>query len=85
MLVVASYIVVSQYKFFIGKPFAVTWWAFAIVALAATMARWLAVSVLYGNIVDLQTVGVEYLLTVAIYPVVGWLMARAQMLFIKDA
>jgi rod shape-determining protein MreD len=85
MLVIASALVVGQYKFFNGKPFVVTWWAFAIVALAATGMRWLAVSVLYGDIVDLQTVGVEYLLTVALYPVVGWLMARAQMLFIKDA
>lgn len=85
MLVTASAIVVGQYKFFNGKPFVVTWWAFAIVGLAATGIRWLAVSVFYGDIVDLQTVGVEYLLTVALYPVVGWLLARAQMSLIKDA
>lgn len=85
MLLVASAIVVGQYKFFYGKPFVVTWWAFAIVALAATGIKWLAVSIVFGAIVDLHTIGIEYLLTVALYPLIGWLLARAQMIFIKDA
>lgn len=85
MLLVAAGIVVGQYKFFHGKPFVVSWWAFAIVALAAAGTKWLAVSVVFGAGVDLQTVAMEYLLTVVLYPVIGWLLARAQLLLIRDA
>lgn len=84
-LLVTAAIVIGQFKFFVGKPFVVIWWAFAVVAFAATGTRWLAVSLVYGDIVDLQTIGVEYLLTVALYPLLGWFLGRVQMLFIKDA
>ncbi|WP_245913465.1 rod shape-determining protein MreD [Caenispirillum bisanense] len=85
MLLITTSIVVSQYKFFNGKSFAVTWWAFALVGLIAAGTKWLAVSLIYGLSADLQTVAVEYLLTLALYPVLGWLLARAQLYLIKDA
>lgn len=85
LLLIATAIVVGQYKFFNGKSFAVTWWAFALVALIAMGCKWVAVSLLYGVAADLQTVTVEYLLTLALYPLLGWLMARAQLYLIKDA
>ncbi|GAA0583525.1 rod shape-determining protein MreD [Caenispirillum bisanense] len=84
-LLIATGLVVSQYKFFKNKSFAVTWWAFAVVAFLATGARWLAVSLIYGVGTDLQTVAVEYMLTLALYPVLGWVLARAQLYLIKDA
>lgn len=84
-LLIATGIVVSQYKFFNGKSFAVTWWAFALVGLLAAGAKWLAVALIYGVVADLQTVAVEYLLTLALYPALGWLLARAQIYLIKDA
>lgn len=77
-------LVISQYKFFNAKPFAVTWWAFILVAAGATLVKWLAVSAVHGTLVDGDAAFYAYLMTVATYPVVGWLLARAQIMFLRD-
>lgn len=75
----------SQRRFFLGKTFLVAWWAFAMVAGGAMAIAWLLVSGLYGQIVEPRAVFFEYLLTVALYPLLGWLLARTQVAVLKGA
>lgn len=69
VLVAAYWFVVSQQRFFKGKHFIVVWWGFAIAALMASVARWLLVSLLMGGLPAPWALAFEYLLTVALYPV----------------
>lgn len=77
-------VVMHQYRFFNARSFAVTWWAFGLVAAGAVLVQWLAVSVVYGTLVDASAAFYGYLMTVAIYPMVGWVLARVQIAFLKD-
>lgn len=69
VLVAAYWFVVSQQRFFKGKHFVVVWWGFAITALMAAVLRWLLVSALMGSLLAPWVLAFEYLLTVALYPV----------------
>lgn len=83
-LLLVQGLVVSQYKFFYGKAFAVTWWAFILVAGGAVLVKWLCVSAIYGDVLDGEAALMAYLMTVAFYPPVAWLLARTQMAFLRD-
>lgn len=69
VLVAVSWIVVSQQRFFKGKPFLVVWWGFAMVALLAAVARWGLISALFGLAVSPWAIAFELALTIALYPV----------------
>lgn len=84
VLLLTQAVVLSQYRFFNARSFAVTWWAFGLVAGGAVLVKWLAVSLVYGTLVDGSAAFYGYLMTVAIYPVVGWLLARVQIAFLRD-
>lgn len=83
-LLLVQGVVVSQYKFFYGKAFVVIWWAFVVVAAGATLVKWLSVSAIYGTALGADAALTAYLMTVAFYPPVAWLLARTQMAFLRD-
>ncbi|MGC2855920.1 rod shape-determining protein MreD [Novispirillum sp. DQ9] len=83
-LLLTHAVVLSQYRFFNARSFAVTWWAFSLVAGGAMMVKWLAVSLIHGTLVDGTAAFYAYLMTVAVYPVIGWVLARVQIAFLKD-
>lgn len=83
-LLLVQGLVVAQYKFFYGKAFVVTWWAFVVVAAGAVLVKWLCVSIIYGTVLDGEAAITAYLMTVAFYPPVAWFLARSQMAFLRD-
>ncbi len=68
---------VSQRRVFLGKSFPVEWWGFGLVTLGAGVFAWIGASLYYTALVDVRTVGVQALLTVAIYPLVTRIFSRA--------
>ncbi|CAA7619501.1 conserved membrane hypothetical protein [Candidatus Terasakiella magnetica] len=74
----------SQRKFFLGKSFAVTWWAFALLTGGAIGIAWLLVSALKGRTIDPMPVLFEYLMTLSLFPLLTWALARTQMAFLRD-
>jgi rod shape-determining protein MreD len=84
MLLLVHAVVVTQYKFFHGKSFTVTWWAFVVVAAFASVVRWLCISALQGTFVSPQAPLYAYLMTVALYPVIGWLLVRLHYHLLRD-
>lgn len=73
----------SQRRFFLGNAFAVAWWGFALVALGAMALSWLLVCVLFAKLIEPKAVMFEYLITLSVYPVVSWLLARTQVAFLR--
>lgn len=74
----------SQRKFFLGKSFLVAWWAFGLLAAGAIGLSWLLVSILKVHAIDPAPVMFEYVLTMGVFPLLTWLLARTQMTFLKD-
>jgi len=66
-------IVLNQRKIFLGKPFAMSWWGFAMVAVAAGAARWLISSALLGHMLDAHRMTTELAATVVLFPLSVWL------------
>ncbi len=77
VLVLVHGIGVSQRGVFLGKSFPVEWWGFGLVALGAGIVAWILASLYYVNIMDPTAVGVQALLTVAVYPLVTRVFSRA--------
>lgn len=74
----------SQRKFFLGKSFAVTWWAFGLLTAGAIALAWMLVSFIKGRPLDSAPVLFEYLMTMALFPLLTWALAKTQLAFLKD-
>jgi rod shape-determining protein MreD len=75
-LLVGRCAVLGGQRFLRAQPFAVVWLCFAPVAFAVAAARWLFASLAWGRRFPLEPAALEASLTVAVYPVIGWLLAR---------
>ena len=69
-------IVVTQRRFFQGKTFSVVWSAFFVVALAAAFFGWLLSMALAGTLIAPWPGIFAMMLTVALYPLATWVLAR---------
>jgi rod shape-determining protein MreD len=69
-------VVVTQRRFFQGKSFAVIWWAFAFVAFAAVFSGWLLAVMFGGGVISAWPAIFSAMLALALYPIVGWALAR---------
>lgn len=77
LILVGTYgIVLNQRRIFLGKPFAVTWWGFMMVATAALVVRWLLSSILAGVFLRIGPGITQYLATIGLFPLVVWLFVR---------
>jgi len=80
VLLLCQRLVLSQQKFFNNKPFGVVWLAFALVAAGASLLRWLCVGLVENSgFTPVSELAAAYLMTVAMYPVIGWCLAKAHM------
>jgi rod shape-determining protein MreD len=85
VLLLCQRIVVHQHKFLNSRPFVVTWAAFAVVAMGAALVRWLCVGlVATGGFAPIGGLLAVYLMSVSTYPLVVWLLAKAQMKFLAE-
>ena len=80
ILLLCQKIVLHQHKFFNAKPFAITWLAFVLVALGASLLRWLCVGIAgTSGFMPFGQMLASFFMTAALFPVVAWLLAKAQM------
>lgn len=84
VLTVVNGVVVHQQRFFLGKPFFVWWWTFGLVAGAAALVKWLMFVMMTNKLIEPTAVFVGYLLTVLLYPVLGWVFARVEVALAKE-
>ncbi len=76
MLLAVYGIAVSQRRFFHGKSFLVVWWGFMIVAGAVALVEWIVMSLLLGTLVAPEPAAFEGLMTIALYPLLGWVFVQ---------
>ena len=79
VLLACQYVVFHQQKFFNAKPFGVMWAAFAVLAVGAGLLKWIVVGLVAGGFTRFGDMLTSVLITVAIYPIIAWLLAKAQM------
>ncbi len=60
--------VASQARFFLGKPFAVHWWGFGLVAVTAALLSWTLAAAALGVVAPIGQVLVSALLSVVVFP-----------------
>lgn len=85
VLLIACGIARSQQPHIAGRPFALHWAAFVIVATLAELMRWALLSAIASNFVGLASVSLHLLVTVAVYPALAWILARCQGAFLRQA
>jgi rod shape-determining protein MreD len=78
VLLAIHWFILGQRRFFQGKSFAVVWWAFALMAAAAAVLLWLIAMVYHGRLLDATPAAFQGALTVALFPFLTWVLARAQ-------
>ncbi|MGH6719049.1 MAG: rod shape-determining protein MreD [Alphaproteobacteria bacterium] len=76
VLLLVRWLVVSQRRVFLGKPFALMWWGFAIVAMAAVTMAWLVGGVARGALIPAGSIAVQLALTMIAFPAVVWVFGR---------
>lgn len=68
----------SQRRFFLGNAFVVAWWGFALIAAGAVFLDWALLALLFDKAVPGRQALLQYLMTVAAYPPLVWVLARIQ-------
>ena len=79
-LLLVRWLVVTQRRVFLGKPFALMWWGFAVVAPVAVAGAWLAGGIARGAFVPAGPMAVQLVLTLVTFPAVAWLFGRIDQL-----
>jgi rod shape-determining protein MreD len=78
-------IVVPQRRFFVDRLFPFLWGGFTLVAAAAVAFLWLLGSVLAGVVLDMRAATLQWVLTVACFPAVAYLLVRVQRATLRSA
>jgi rod shape-determining protein MreD len=73
----------SQRRLFHGQPFFVVWAGFMLIAAGAMSIGWILASMLAGAVIEPKPVIFAYLMTLALYPALADLFARAQRAFLR--
>ena len=71
-------------RFLSGKPFIITWYGFAIIALVVLFTKWLVLSIYYAKFLPLSIVGFSFMVTAAAYPFISLVLAFVQNNLIAD-
>ncbi len=85
VVLLAYGVTVSQRRFFHNRSFIQVWVGFMVVAAAAAVLGWLLTAANVGLFVPSRAALFQYLLTVAVYPLVTWLLHGAQRLTPSEA
>ncbi len=70
-------VTVSQRRFFVGKPFMMVWWGFMMITAGAALFAWLLASINLGRPLIGWAPVFQFLLGVGLYPLVSWLLVKA--------
>ena len=77
-------LVVTQRRFFYGKPFVIVWLGFGLVTAGAFAAAWLLTSLWHATILDLDILIFRTILTLCLFPLVFRALFEWQRLFLKQ-
>ncbi len=70
MLVGTHGMLLGQRRVFLGKPFALTWWGFALVATVASILRYLIACWQIGGFISATQALSQYIATLVLFPLI---------------
>jgi rod shape-determining protein MreD len=85
VLLVLSFATGSQRRFLGGALFVTVWAGFVVNAAGAALLAWVLNVLAEGAMFDTRPALFQYLLTVGLYPSLGWLLVRAQRAILRPA
>lgn len=71
LLLILQAVCAAQRRFLVGRPFALAWAGFAVLALPAALCQWLIASLYFAAIVPISDVMLQTGVTVALFPFVA--------------
>jgi rod shape-determining protein MreD len=78
-------VVLPQRRFFVDRLFPFVWGGFTLLAAAAIAFLWLLGSFFAGVLLDMRAATLQWVLTVASFPAVAYLLMRVQRAFVPSA
>jgi rod shape-determining protein MreD len=75
----------SQSRFLLGRGLEILWIAFAATALVGAVANWLAMSFALGRPLSPWTGLAQCMTTLAVFPVIAWLLMRVERALARPA
>lgn len=81
----ARVLVLPQRRFFVDRLFPFVWGGFTLVAAVAIAFLWLLGSFFEGMMLDMRAAMLQWVLTVASFPAVAYLLMRVQRAFVPSA
>lgn len=78
-------VVLPQRHFFVDRLFPFVWGGFTLLAAAAIAFLWLLGSFFAGVLLDMRAATLQWVLTVASFPAVAYLLMRVQRAFVPSA
>ncbi len=82
VLLFVHWTIVAQHRVFRGKSFVLVWLAFALVALGAKLLLTIVAFAAGYGLLDPTVLLVQYILTLALYPPLAFIMGWAQRVFL---
>jgi rod shape-determining protein MreD len=67
----------------LGRSFLMAWWGFAMTAAGAALVEWVMSSVIMVTLLPAQALLFQYMMTVAVYPLLAWAFVRAQLALLR--
>jgi rod shape-determining protein MreD len=78
LLLLARTIVLPQRRFFVNRLFPFVWMGFTVLAAGSILFLWLLGSGIEGTWLDVRAATLQWVLTVATFPAVAYLLMRVQ-------
>lgn len=85
ILLISAAIIRSQARALNGRPFGILWAVFAVVAMGAGALQWLVLLLLMGGGVAPWPAVFQFLVTLAVFPPVAWLLSRLRRSAMRSA
>jgi rod shape-determining protein MreD len=78
-------VVLPQRRFFVDRLFPFVWGGFTLLAASAIAFLWALGSMLTGAMLDMRAASLQWVLTVACFPAVAYLLMRVQRAFVPSS
>jgi len=82
VLLLSRVVVLPQRRFFVDRLFPFVWGGFTLLAAAAIAFLWLLGGLLESAMLDMRAAALQWVLTVATFPCVSYLLMRTQRSFL---
>jgi rod shape-determining protein MreD len=84
LFLLARVVVMPQRRFFVDRLFPFVWGGFTLLAAGAIAFLWLLGSLFSGVVLDMRAATLQWVLTVACFPAVAYLLMRVQRGFLPS-